>query len=179
MEARRYQPHYTVEDYEQWKGDWELWQGVPVAMTPSPRRSHQDSGTALCFLFESHFRKHPECDCAVNYELDWRINFDLVVRPDISVVCGPRKTDFITAPPVLIAEILSPSTVMKDRNAKRDLYFDEGVAFYLIVDPDEKTIEPLLRGETAYEPIPFADGRFSCELHDGCTVEVDTATLWR
>ena len=34
--ASKYDPHYTVADYEQWSGDWELWKGTAVAMTPSP-----------------------------------------------------------------------------------------------------------------------------------------------
>ncbi|MBS3780537.1 MAG: Uma2 family endonuclease [Desulfovermiculus sp.] len=32
---------YTLTDYAQWTGDWELIQGQPVAMTPSPGVSHQ------------------------------------------------------------------------------------------------------------------------------------------
>ena len=39
--AHRYLPKYTFEDYQQWKGDWELWQGIPIAMTPSPFGPHQ------------------------------------------------------------------------------------------------------------------------------------------
>ena len=31
-----YKPRYTVDDYESWAGDWELWQGTAIAMTPSP-----------------------------------------------------------------------------------------------------------------------------------------------
>ncbi len=27
-----YLPHYTYDDYIQWKGDWELIYGVPYAM---------------------------------------------------------------------------------------------------------------------------------------------------
>lgn len=33
--------HYTLADYLQWQGDWELIQGRPVAMTPSPGVTHQ------------------------------------------------------------------------------------------------------------------------------------------
>ena len=27
---------YTYEDYKRWEGDWELIDGVPLAMAPSP-----------------------------------------------------------------------------------------------------------------------------------------------
>jgi len=29
-----YQEYYTVDDYELWKGDWELIEGMPYAMSP-------------------------------------------------------------------------------------------------------------------------------------------------
>ena len=38
--APNYQPHYTIDDYQLWEGDWELWNGVAVAMTPSPLGRH-------------------------------------------------------------------------------------------------------------------------------------------
>lgn len=27
-----YQPHYTVDDYRRWEGQWELWFGTAVAI---------------------------------------------------------------------------------------------------------------------------------------------------
>lgn len=38
--APRYQPHYTVEDYRQWEGRWELMGGVAIAMSQSPFGQH-------------------------------------------------------------------------------------------------------------------------------------------
>ena len=38
--AAKYQPHYTVDDYQHWQGDWELWNGVAIAMGPSPFGRH-------------------------------------------------------------------------------------------------------------------------------------------
>ena len=38
-------------------------------------------------------------------------------------------------PPALVAEILSPSTSCRDQGAKRELYADQGVNYYFIVDP--------------------------------------------
>ena len=29
-------PHYTYEDYTIWEGRWELIDGFPIAMSPSP-----------------------------------------------------------------------------------------------------------------------------------------------
>ena len=52
--ATRYSPHYTIDDYRLWEGDWELWQGTAVAMTPSLFGRHGGMlvrlGTALTIL---------------------------------------------------------------------------------------------------------------------------------
>ena len=34
-------PNYTYADYAQWEGRWELMDGVPFAMAPSPSFQHQ------------------------------------------------------------------------------------------------------------------------------------------
>ena len=39
--AKKYPPSYTYEDYRLWEGDWELIEGVPYAMAPSPFGRHQ------------------------------------------------------------------------------------------------------------------------------------------
>ncbi len=39
--AEKYREHYTIEDYKQWQGDWELIEGIPFAMAPSPFADHQ------------------------------------------------------------------------------------------------------------------------------------------
>lgn len=33
--------HYTYDDYCLWEGRWELIEGMPMAMTPSPIIAHQ------------------------------------------------------------------------------------------------------------------------------------------
>ncbi|MBK1706481.1 hypothetical protein [Halochromatium glycolicum] len=33
--------HYTREDHQRWQGDWELIQGIPLAIAPSPGIAHQ------------------------------------------------------------------------------------------------------------------------------------------
>jgi Uma2 family endonuclease len=42
---------------------------------------------------------------------------------------------------LLVAEILSPSSVRHDRFSKRKRYQEEGVPLYWIVDPDERRVE--------------------------------------
>jgi hypothetical protein len=50
--APRYEPCYTVEDYRHWEGRWELWNGVPVPMTPSPFGRHAKALTDAAATFK-------------------------------------------------------------------------------------------------------------------------------
>ena len=134
MGQPKYFPHYTVADYQQWSGDWELWDGVAVAMTPSPFGKHQKAITRLAQMLLNELDRVQCDDCEVAVELDWIIENDLVVRPDISVCCGLNIDKYIESPPTFIAEVLSLSTQLKDKTAKFDLYAKEGVKYYATVD---------------------------------------------
>jgi Uma2 family endonuclease len=51
-------------------------------------------------------------------------------------------------PPVLVVEILSPTTRRRDRREKRDFYLDDcHVGEYWIVDPEDSTITRVRAGE--------------------------------
>jgi len=39
--------HYTYDDYKLWEGDWELFDGVAVAMSPAPMRKHQSVASSI------------------------------------------------------------------------------------------------------------------------------------
>lgn len=59
------------------------------------------------------------------------------VSPDVSVVCKPKfKGSRIATYPILIVEVLSPSTASRDLTLKKDLYAQMGVKDYLIVSRD-------------------------------------------
>ena len=40
MAAIDYLPHYTYGDYRQWDGEWGLYEGFPVVMSPAPMIIH-------------------------------------------------------------------------------------------------------------------------------------------
>jgi len=61
--------------------------------------------------------------------------------PDILIVCGEIRKKYLDFPPILVVEILSPATALKDRHTKYELYQQQGVKYYLIADTDKKTIE--------------------------------------
>jgi hypothetical protein len=71
MALPRYLPHYALDDYREWEGDWELWSGVAVAMSPSAKRLHQEICGELFFRFREalaisacqEFLKNLDADC--------------------------------------------------------------------------------------------------------------------
>lgn len=137
--APRHIPHYSVDDYQHWEGDWELIDGVPIAMSPSPFGVHERIVTRLAFQIRSGLQTS-DCDCEVYTNLDWVVSHDTVIRPDVMVICGEQPDRHLERPPSLIAEVLSPSTEASDRNAKRSIAQQYGVPNYLIICAQAQTV---------------------------------------
>lgn len=176
MSQARYIPSYTVEDFQRWEGDWELWQGVPVSMSPAPNRQHQRLAKRLLMLLEQALAEHDDCDCEALYEVDWHLDKNTVVRPDLLIECEPSELPVVAKPPSLCVEVLSPSTADKDRHAKRALYAEQGVGWYLLADPDTKSLQALrlIDGEYTEAPGPVLD----MELQPGCVITLDCGPLF-
>lgn len=172
MESLKYLPKYTVADYNLWEGDWELIDGHPVSMSPSPIRRHQSLGTILLTQIHNEINaKQGSCnDCEVVYDLDWIVTGDTVLRPDIAIICQPTD-NFITKPPVVVIEILSPSTALKDRHVKHEIYQTNGVKYYIMADPTAKTFQAFILVNGQYQA--YNSSLF--EIHSGCNITIDVA----
>ena len=170
-DVRKYLPRYTVEDYLQWEGDWELIDGIAVSMAASPVSAHQRMAMRIsAALFDA--LKNEEClDCEVLYELDWHMTSDTVVRPDIVIVCLAEIEEYISHPPALVVEILSPSTAEKDRTVKFDLYQSQGVKYFLIGDPDNGSVEVFQLSGGCYVNLPAATS-YQFALTDNCQIQM-------
>ena len=176
--APRFVPRYSVDDYRLSPGDWELIDGVPFAMSPSPFGPHQQTSLRLAgHLLQQIDRQN--CGATVLQELDWVIDRHTVVRPDVILLCGPTPPRHMKSTPALIAEILSPSTAEHDRRFKRDIYEEQGVEHYLLLDPQAKQIQWLQRSqEGSYvERGPEREMQFS--ICDSCTVTIDRDAVFR
>ncbi|WP_182870449.1 Uma2 family endonuclease [Rhodopirellula sp. JC639] len=137
--AQRYIPNYTVEDYLGWEGDWELWSGIPVSMSPSPFGRHQ--AIAARVVYELHRAiLESGCHAEVLHEIDWIVSDETVVRPDVLVSCDGVPDRHVQNPPGLVVEVLSETTRERDLTFKQTLYRDFRVGTYLIVDPDDNSI---------------------------------------
>ncbi len=162
-------PRYTYKDYAQWGGDWELINGYPYAMSPSAKMKHQFIGNAFVVELNKAISKYNTCRCRVVYELDWIVNEDTVVRPDIMVICGDLSDDFLRYPPSLIVEILSENTRLKDRTTKFELYQQQVVRYYVIADPDKESLEIFELVNNAYLS---NDALESFLFHEDCMMQM-------
>ena len=121
-------------------------------MTPSPFGQHQYVAVNFASELRSAIRANNASGFVLS-EIDWRISDVMIVRPDVVVV--ERIPDrHIESTPLLVAEVLSNATAEKDRTVKFDLYLQQRVPKYLILDPQQKTIEVFeLYDNAEYRPV--------------------------
>jgi Uma2 family endonuclease len=137
--AAKYRPHYTCDDYCLWEGQWELIEGMPYSMAPMFVPQHQRTSLLLSVIFDNALMSCKKYK--VYPPLDWKIAEDIIVQPDLVVVCNKIEKRFLDFPPVIVIEVLSPSTASKDRGEKMELYLSQKVKYHLIVDPQFKKVE--------------------------------------
>jgi len=170
-----YREHYTAKDYQHWKGDWELVEGVAYATAPSPTVSHQRVGAKLTRQLGERLEACKQCEAL--YEIDWNISTDTIVRPDVLVICYTPE-EKITKAPELIFEVISPSTARRDEQLKFELYQREGVPYYVLVYPEQKTarVYGLIDGQ--YRKIgDFLNEATSFTLN-GCQFNFEFGKIW-
>ena len=113
-------------------------------VTASPVPRHQVLVGRLHFELESHLRAHPGSGQVFLAPLDVVLSQWDVVEPDLLLI-GPDQPEILTArnvqgPPVLVIEVISPSTRSRDKRLKRDLFNRVGVREYWLVDPDTNVV---------------------------------------
>ena len=169
-------PHYTYEDYEQWEGQWELIEGIPYAMSPRPMPQHQRLAATLGTEFTLALKTCKQCK---TYQpIDYRIADDTILQPDMLVVCGNITKKYLDFPPALVAEILSPSTALKDRHSKYSIYEQQGIAYYLILSPETEEIEVYKLLDGVYK-LEQKGKIFSYSFSFGsCSANIDFKEIW-
>ena len=127
--------NYSYEDYlaiDKTTAEHEMVELIfeHIYMMSGASRKHQDVVLNIAFLFKS-LQKEKGCSSVVapfdiKLKCDERTN---VVQPDVMIFCKSEEI------PCLVVEVLSPSTALKDKTVKKELYECFGVQNYLIVDP--------------------------------------------
>ena len=143
-------------------GRWELRDGKPVMMAPE-RAIHGLTKFAAQKALDAAVERSG-LPCRVFPDgMTVRISSKTAFEPDALVVCpSPPDLDSMEIPnPVIVVDVLSPSTAADDHGPKLDGYFSvAGVEHYLILDPDRRVMIWHKRGEAgAIETRILRDGR--------------------
>ena len=168
-------PRYTYNDYKNWKEDWELVNGYPLQMFPWASPKHSATLVNLIYQGKSSLIKNTNCNCMLFSELDWKINEETVVRPDFMVICGQVGEIVLEFPPVLIIEVLSPSNLKTDRVIKFDLYRENGVKYYLMVDCLKDQVEVYELIDNYYKQVE----KSKFKLDKTCEIDFDFDKIWK
>jgi len=170
--------YYSYDDYIQWKGDWELIYGYPIAMSPSPMITHQMVANLIAVeLTNALF----ECEeCMVVWEQDWKISDETVVRPDVVVICNEPNEAYITKTPKVVVEVVSKSSAKRDETTKFELYEKEKVPYYIIVYPNDLKAKIYRLEDKNFSKV----GDFSKEVAyldeaDQCKTKIDFERVFR
>lgn len=127
----------------------ELVDGV-LLMTAAPTIRHQVVSMAFSYVLRAACPPDMQVLAApTDYQPDHRNS----VQPDLLVA---RVTDLdlegsLRTPPLLIVEILSPSTRRRDLTIKKSLYQTLGVPAYWIFDPDVPALTMLTLTDGIYQ----------------------------
>ncbi len=175
MQKIKHIPQYNYGDYKNWQGDWELINGYPFDMSPSATGKHQFIAGEIFFRIKQDLN-HTNCfnNCFVYTELDWIIDKQNIVRPDLSIVCGKKVLQFIKTPPILILEILSESSYYRDRIVKKELYEFNKVKYYIIADPESETVETFEYINNRYKKIT----KNEFVLNEKCKIVLNFNGVW-
>ncbi len=128
----------------------ELW------VTPAPTNQHETIIARLARILDPYVGAQG-LGLIYRPKAVFRVERHVEVEPDLMVRQphpDPRGS-WETAPrPILVAEVLSPSTRRRDLDQKRELYMKEGIPEYWIVDGAARTITVVLPER---EPLVVSD----------------------
>jgi len=169
--------HYTYDDYKEWEGDWELIDGIAVAMSPAPMRIHQSLATEIIYNLREQL---DQCNrCEVLGEIDYKVSDDTILKPDIVLTCGETSESYLTKAPEIIVEIISKSTARRDEKYKFEIYEKEKVKYYIIVYPNDLRAKIYKLKNSRYDK----EGDFLLENYDfedtTCGVSLDFERVFR
>ena len=141
-------------------GRWELRDGRPVMMAPE-RAIHALTKYAAQELLKAGIERAGLTCRMFPDGMTVRVHSRTAFEPDALVVCPSPPLDLIEIPnPIVVVEVLSPSTAGDDHGPKLDGYFAlPSVEHYLILDPDRRVMIWHKRGQAgAIETRILRDG---------------------
>ena len=155
----------TVDEFLAWAGGreerWELVDCAPTLMAPERAIHGLTKFAAQRALYDAIARVGSPCRMFPD-GMTVRIDAANAFEPDALVVCGrfPTAEAIEVANPVIVLEVLSPSTAANDHGRKLSGYFSvASVVHYLILDPERRVLIHHKRGQAdAIETRILSDG---------------------
>lgn len=147
----------TYDDYASLPDDgsrYELVDGVLEMMSPSASAKHQ----MISFRIQSKITQTCDDDYFIlNAPLDIILSPTEVRQPDLVMIHRSRlniiKKRGIEGAPDLVVEILSPSSIRRDKVGKLKSYAKYAIPEYWIVDPTNESLEQYVLEEDRYDLI--------------------------
>jgi len=136
--------YYTAADVLAMPDDGNKYEVVhgELLVSPSPRPWHQFVLARLVHEVTAYLNRYPVGVGAPGGDL--ALSEDSLVIPDF-LVCSLEEARTLTwarmTHPLLVVEILSPSSARNDRFTKRRLYQEVQIPLYWLVDADAKVVE--------------------------------------
>ena len=149
-------------------------------VTPSPTPPHQRLSKRLQRQLEAFFEAGGLGE-VFDAPIDLVLGEHDIVQPDLLIVGNPSQVSqrAIEGAPLLVVEVLSPSTRAQDRGVKARRYADRGARHYWILDPDAERIEGLRLEAGAYRMVAEASAPQTLTHPDWPDLAVDLGALWR
>jgi Uma2 family endonuclease len=163
--------HWTYAEYARLPDDGNRYEIIAgeLHVTPSPRPQHQHVLVPMIEAMGPFVREH-ELGTIYPGPVDVLFATTDYLVPDLVFVRAERS-DIVTdrgieSAPDLIVEVISPSSVLRDRGLKRERYARFGVPLYWIVDLKLRHIEvyrlsqdpdgpaEIVRDELVWQPVP-------------------------
>jgi Uma2 family endonuclease len=166
----------TVDAFFAWSEEqpdskrYELVDGEPVAMAPE-RAAHARLKAEIWLALRDGIRSRGLPCEALPDGMTVKIDEYTAYEPDAVVQCGERlPDDTLTVPaPVIVVEVLSPSTRGRDAGAKLDDYFRlPSVRHYLLVKTERRSVIHHRRRD---------DGGIETRIVTGGTLDLDPPGL--
>ncbi|EKN64342.1 Uma2 family endonuclease [Schinkia azotoformans] len=133
---------------------YELAAGQLELMSPAPTVTHQ----LISFEMQTKIAQTCKLDYIIlNAPVDVILSPKEVRQPDI-VLVNRKRLDIISkrgveGTPDLVVEILSPSTLKRDKIAKKKSYAYYGIPEYWVIDPNSAVLEQYILADDRYELI--------------------------
>ena len=172
----------TYHDYAAIPSDGKVYQIVDgeVSVTPAPSPFHQRSSKRLQRQLEAYFETSGTGE-VFDAPIDLILSSHDVTQPDIVVVADPSSITRrgIEAPPLLVVEVLSPSTEKFDRHVKARRFAALGVPHYWVLDPDQRRLECYTNVDGTFVLSAAGERDELLASPDFERLQIDLSAIWR